>query len=236
MSANNKEWDLWLLFLDSPQKFKRIPAVTHSKHWGLKIIIASCRQHTVKHFIDTTCLITGVYRKAWCCNRQVEWLRNQMETFCASLVLCGGNPTVTDDFPSQRPVMRSFGVSFDLCLTKRLSKQSRRQWFEKPLRSLWFYCNGEDIHWTIDVSAFLFPIPHCVTQSLNGIRAIISFTLRNYYNGQYCYYSDNRESVCNSGMNLCSNILHLLNLLSQDLQYIHCHPGLCLYPDVHGIS
>ena len=34
------------------------------------------------------------------------------------------NSPVTGEFPSQRPVMRSFDVSFDLRLNKRLSKQS----------------------------------------------------------------------------------------------------------------
>ena len=43
--------------------------------------------------------------------------------------------------PSQRPVTRSFDVFFDLRLNKRLSKQSRRRWFETPLRSLWRHCN-----------------------------------------------------------------------------------------------
>ena len=41
----------------------------------------------------------------------------------------------------QRPVTQSFGVSFDLRLNKRLSKQSRRLWFETPSRLLWRHCN-----------------------------------------------------------------------------------------------
>ena len=43
--------------------------------------------------------------------------------------------------PSQRPVTRSFGGFFDLRLNKRLSKQSRRRWFETLSRSLWCHCN-----------------------------------------------------------------------------------------------
>ena len=46
-----------------------------------------------------------------------------------------GISPVTDEFPSQRPVTRSF-----LCLNKRLSKQSRRWWFQTPSRSLWRHC------------------------------------------------------------------------------------------------
>ena len=39
-----------------------------------------------------------------------------METFSALLALCVGNSPVTDEFPSQLPVTRSFDVFFDLCL------------------------------------------------------------------------------------------------------------------------
>ena len=46
-----------------------------------------------------------------------------------------------EEFTSQKPVTRSFDVFFDLRLNKRLSKQSRRRWFEIPLRSLWRHCN-----------------------------------------------------------------------------------------------
>ena len=43
-----------------------------------------------------------------------------METFSALLALCVGNSPVTGEFPSQRPVTRSFDVFFDLRLNKRL--------------------------------------------------------------------------------------------------------------------
>ena len=38
------------------------------------------------------------------------WRRHQMETVSALLDLCAGNSPVTGEFPSQRPVTRSFGV------------------------------------------------------------------------------------------------------------------------------
>ena len=53
------------------------------------------------------------------------------------------NPPVTVGFPSQRPVTRSFDVFFDLRLNKRLSKQSKRRWFETPSRSSLRNCNGD---------------------------------------------------------------------------------------------
>ena len=68
--------------------------------------------------------------------------RHQMEIFSALLALCVGNSSVTGEFSSQRPVTRSFHVSFDMRLNKRLSKHSRRRWFETPLRPLCRHCNG----------------------------------------------------------------------------------------------
>ena len=48
---------------------------------------------------------------------------------------------VTGEFPSQRPVSDAdVDFFFDLCLNKRLSKQSRRRWFENPSCSLWRHC------------------------------------------------------------------------------------------------
>ena len=37
-----------------------------------------------------------------------------METFSALLAICAGNSPVTGEFPTQRPVTRSFDVFFDL--------------------------------------------------------------------------------------------------------------------------
>ena len=68
--------------------------------------------------------------------------RHQMETFSVPLALCAGNSPVTGEFPSQRPVTRSFDVFLDLRLNKRLSKETRRRWFETPSESLWRHCNG----------------------------------------------------------------------------------------------
>ena len=64
-----------------------------------------------------------------------------METFFTLLALCVGNSPVTGEFPTQRPVTRSFGVFFDVSLDKRLSKQSRGWWFETPSCSLWRHYN-----------------------------------------------------------------------------------------------
>ena len=42
---------------------------------------------------------------------------------------------------AQSPVTRSFDVSFDLCLNKRLGKQSWGWWFKTQSRPLWRQCN-----------------------------------------------------------------------------------------------
>ena len=65
-----------------------------------------------------------------------------MEIFSALLDLCAGNSPVTSEFPSQKPVTRSFDVFFDICLNKCLSKQSIRWWFKTQSRSSWRHCNG----------------------------------------------------------------------------------------------
>ena len=52
-----------------------------------------------------------------------------------------GELPVTGEFPSQRPVMWSFDVSFDLRLNKRLGKQPLGWWFETPSRSLCRHCS-----------------------------------------------------------------------------------------------
>ena len=70
------------------------------------------------------------------------WWRHQVEIFSASLAICAGNSPVSGEFPAQRPVTRSFDIFFDLCLNKRLSKQSRGWWFETLYRPLWRHCNG----------------------------------------------------------------------------------------------
>ena len=55
--------------------------------------------------------------------------------------LCG-EFTGPGEFPTQRPVTRSFDVFFDLRLNKRLSKHSRGWWFETLSWSLWRHHNG----------------------------------------------------------------------------------------------
>ena len=76
-------------------------------------------------------------------NSILAWWRHQIETFSALLAICAGNSPVPGEFPSQRPVTRSFDVFFDLRLNKRLRKQSWGWWFDTLLCPLWRHCNEE---------------------------------------------------------------------------------------------
>ena len=97
-----------------------------------------------------------------------------MKTFSALLAPCAGNPPVTGEFLAQRPVTRSFGAFFDLCLNKRLSKQPWGWWFETPSRPLWRHCNelktsspisGENYEITVSV----WDIHVCRNGSVNEV-------------------------------------------------------------------
>ena len=68
-----------------------------------------------------------------------------MDAFCALLAICAGNSPVTDEFPSHRPVTRSFDVFFYLRLNKRLSKQWWGWLFETTSRPLWRHCDDASL-------------------------------------------------------------------------------------------
>ena len=82
----------------------------------------------------------------------VIWWRHQMDTFSALLALCAGNPPVTGEFPSQRPVTRSFELFYYLRLNIWLSKQSIRRRFETPSCPSWRHRN-ELIFWSVSCTS-----------------------------------------------------------------------------------
>ena len=95
------------------------------QQWSTLLKVKACCHQATSHDLNkcwqsSTCMTT--YKSAW-------W-RHQMETFSALLALCAGNSPVTDVFPTQRPVTRSFDVFFELRLNKQLNKQSWGWWFE----------------------------------------------------------------------------------------------------------
>ena len=78
-----------------------------------------------------------------------------METFSALLAICAGNSPVPGEFPTQRPVTRSFDVYFDLHLNKRLCKQSWGWWFVTLLCPLWRHSNVKSMlsDWWVSVTS-----------------------------------------------------------------------------------
>ena len=93
-----------------------------------------------------------------------------METFPASLALCARNSQVTGEFPSQRPVTRSFDIFFELRLNKLLSKQWWGRWFETPWHSLWRHGN--------DFTTFVCNIINAQSRGLGWERIRIAFLSR----------------------------------------------------------
>ena len=103
------------------------------------LVQAKATGHVLPQFTCSSLEASG----SECIVKHITWWRHQMENISALLALCAVNSPVPGEFPSQRPVTRNFNVFFDLLLNKRLSKQSRRRWFETSSRSLWCPCNGD---------------------------------------------------------------------------------------------
>ena len=61
-----------------------------------------------------------------------------------NIIICIHNDVIKwKHFPRYWPYVRSFNVSFNLALKKRLSEQSWGWWFETPSRSSWRHCYDE---------------------------------------------------------------------------------------------
>ena len=83
-----------------------------------------------KHYHQGPLLLTWFNLEYGVVNKYIHsWWRHQMETFSALLAICVWNSPVPGEFHAQRPVTWSFGVSFDLRLHKRLSKQQSWGWW-----------------------------------------------------------------------------------------------------------
>ena len=120
---------------------------------------------------DNTCT-----SKTFDWNVCMPWWRHQMEAFSTLLALCAGNSPVTGEFPTQKPVTRSFDVFFDMHLNKRLTKQSWGWWFETPSRPLRRHSNAK-----------LF-IDNC------GVQGELRLTTSSYQH-RYSYYKEKRASL-----------------------------------------
>ena len=111
--------------------------------------------------------------------------RHQMEPFSALLLLYVGNSQVTDEYPSQRPVTRSFDISLVCILNKRLSTQSWGWWLETPLRSLWRHCNviaPVSVVWTWDVWMIVLSNRNCAQQMGTVLKFMSRESVRSFQN------------------------------------------------------
>ena len=106
-----------------------------------------------------------------------------METFAALLAICARNSPVPGEFPTQRPVTRSFDVFFDLRLNKRLSKQWWDWWFgmlSRPLwrhRSVatWYQCLRRNGTIFILTKSLLLTVSQIVKMKISGVGSDIHF-------------------------------------------------------------
>ena len=80
--------------------------------------------------------VNSINQRAMLCSIDIPWIR-----LYGNIWGGGGDPPATSGLPSQRPVTWSFDVFFDLRLSKQLSKQLRRRWFETTSRTLWSHAN-----------------------------------------------------------------------------------------------
>ena len=128
------------------------------------------------------------------CHLTISWWRHQMENFSVLLALCAGNSPVPGEFPSQRPVTRSFDVFFDLRLNKWLSKQSWGWWFETPSRSLWRYCNMFDniTLWGGDQTIFVMQDD---AVKLEGLKLNASLIWSSFFNTYSLCLCDQRSYI-----------------------------------------
>ena len=106
-----------------------------------------------------------------------------METFSALLALCARNSLVTGEFPSQRPVVRSFDAFFDLRLNKRLSEQSNRRWFGTQ-------CAHDDVT-VMD----LVTRAHKILKIHNEISSENRVIFRSYRFFEYCWKIDQNIQI-----------------------------------------
>ena len=124
-------------------------------HWSLFLRILTIRQHQLNqvHYRGRFSININIHH--WYPEILVRhmsiYLYIIMTPSNGNVFRVTGHSPVTSEFPAQRPVTRSFDVFFDLCLNKRLSKQSWGWWFETLPRPLWRHSNDNLIGSTADL-------------------------------------------------------------------------------------
>ena len=141
-------WGWWFETLSHPLWRHRYVSIWEWHYSGTNLpfnlkIRRCCLYGSPERLNKTTTLshIPMLYSKKSSVAGRVMMTSSNGSIFRVTGHLCG-EFTGPGEFPTQRPVTRSFDVFFDLGLNKRLSKQSRGWWFETPLRPLRRHRNG----------------------------------------------------------------------------------------------
>ena len=163
-----------------------------------------------------------------------SWWRHQMETFSVLLGLCAGNSMVTGEFPTQRPVMGKFDVFFDLCLNKRLSKQSWGWWFETPSHSLWRHCNISPwcVFWT-SLSAVQERLLNLITLTTTPPPLCVWCIVRKHKNiFTFSVMSQNLIGICFLSFLKTGTDHYVLTFLMEDMDMLiyHSQYNGCWWP------
>ena len=132
------------------------------EHWTLK-----CQWHLIWNFI-----VNKLNRKMSSANMMTSSNGN---IFRVTGPLCG-EFTGPGEFPTQRPVTRSFHVFFDLRLNKRLSKQSRGWWFETLSHPLWRHRNESSDHFLQDSDSDKIYSTWIDTSTISGLHKFHKYT------------------------------------------------------------
>ena len=115
--------------------------------------------------------------------------------FCVTGPLCG-EFTGPGEFPTQRPVTRSFDVFFDVRVIKRLSKHSRGWWFETLSHPLWRHRNVFLRFYTMDHGILLQKWNDMVFKLFPWIGLIIIYVIFYEYVNYNNVKSDKGKMKC----------------------------------------
>ena len=160
----------------------------------------SCRHISTRSSAATTMIRLELIRmehETWDYNSSLRWNlpRNRKKMLehddvikwkkSALLALCAVNSPIIGEFPSQRPVTRSFDVFFDLRLNKRLSKHSRHRWFDTPSCSLWRQCNER---WNVWQSVGFYVIGRFVSSYIVALRFYVFWqNIRDWFDWKFSW-------------------------------------------------
>ena len=160
-------WERFPVNWSSARGIHRPPAGSHTKgQWRGALVFSLMWDWTNSWTIGgVTCDFRYHEVMWWRCNVQLKTKRSTLLALCAWLY----SPRIKwKRFPRAWPFVkgihrssvdsphkgRSCDAFFDVCLNKRLNKQSRRQWFETPWHPLWRHSNdlrhsgrGERPYW-----------------------------------------------------------------------------------------